>query len=380
MNHILIDTNIFASDQKRSRPAFRALTRLAGAGKLQLHIPEVVRREFLSQQEQKLKSALKDLRNASHSMLAIVEDDELRVLAESNLSAVKSKSVNISQCVTKDFEAWISKTNAIEHKVRSKHGQSVISAYFAGTMPFGAPKQREDFPDAFIWQAAVDLAGKNRTLTVISADGRIHKAASEHEHMVAYKTLDEFIKIDDCQTALSELAPALIAENSLRLIRLLPTMGDVLREQLTIRIQTDFDGQAIRHRAVPSDNHEARVFNIEELDSVEFGFKEAEYYGDGNISIPFTAALYCDLNFTIHKSDFYKMSDAEMSAMCITSDSDHYFDVFQQFPISITGDLSISPDAAKLQEDLPDDALRQLLQNTKLSAEIAVEKTIVYDV
>ncbi len=50
MIEVLLDTNIYASDPWRAKAGFIALTRLAKSGKLRLHIPYLVQKEFLSQQ------------------------------------------------------------------------------------------------------------------------------------------------------------------------------------------------------------------------------------------------------------------------------------------------------------------------------------------
>ena len=50
MIEVVLDTNIYSSDPLRRTARFNALLRLAKSGKLRLHIPYLVQKEFPSQQ------------------------------------------------------------------------------------------------------------------------------------------------------------------------------------------------------------------------------------------------------------------------------------------------------------------------------------------
>ena len=57
----------------------------------------------------------------------------------------------------------------------------------------------------------------------------------------------------------------------------------------------------MRHSAIPDDNGEASISGVGTPENVEFAFQEIDDYGEGEgeISIPFTATVECELNFTI---------------------------------------------------------------------------------
>jgi hypothetical protein len=50
MMEVVLDTNIYTSDPWRGKAGFNALVKLAQSGKLRLHIPYLVKKEFVSQQ------------------------------------------------------------------------------------------------------------------------------------------------------------------------------------------------------------------------------------------------------------------------------------------------------------------------------------------
>ena len=60
MLHAVLDTSIYSGNPRRSNLAFRALIRLAKAGRVQLHISEITKREFTGQQRDRIESPLKE--------------------------------------------------------------------------------------------------------------------------------------------------------------------------------------------------------------------------------------------------------------------------------------------------------------------------------
>ena len=54
MMHVVIDTSVYRTDPKRSRAGFHAITRLAVARQIRIHLPYYVRQEVLTQQAERL--------------------------------------------------------------------------------------------------------------------------------------------------------------------------------------------------------------------------------------------------------------------------------------------------------------------------------------
>lgn len=69
MLHVVLDTSVYRANPRRNSPPFRALTRLAHAGKVQIHLPDLVKREFLSQQYERVAAELKDLHDHAASFV-----------------------------------------------------------------------------------------------------------------------------------------------------------------------------------------------------------------------------------------------------------------------------------------------------------------------
>jgi rRNA-processing protein FCF1 len=65
MIHVVLDTNIFYSNRRRDSGPFHALVRLCNGSKVTLHVPYVVKHEFLSQQKELARKHFEDIRGSA---------------------------------------------------------------------------------------------------------------------------------------------------------------------------------------------------------------------------------------------------------------------------------------------------------------------------
>jgi hypothetical protein len=68
MLHIVLDTSTFRTNPRRTSPAFRTLSALARGGKIKIHVPHVIKREFLSQQYEQIGAALQGLKKQGKAL------------------------------------------------------------------------------------------------------------------------------------------------------------------------------------------------------------------------------------------------------------------------------------------------------------------------
>jgi hypothetical protein len=352
------------------------VTRLARAGSLELHIPAYVRGEVFTQQQRDIRDQIKKLQAAADAILRSTAETNLTTLADSVLTIAKSMEERSDEWLATEFQTWITDARATEHAIQPDHGQRVAAAYFAGTTPFRAPKHRDDIPDAFIWQTALDLVKEHGALGVVSADGRLRQAADDHDDMEAYATIEAFIETDECQEALDELTPAVIAANIERIKTLLPNAKEQLLHILATDIVHELAAKTVRHEAIPDDKHEATIVSVGGPENVEFAFADVEHYGDGEIGIPFTATVECELNYAIYKADYYSLTDIE--DISIDERNDHYFDANQNYNISIEGLIAFTIDPTELEmEDLSDEDLEDLINDADTSTDITEKRVSV---
>ena len=174
MLHVLIDSCIYRADRKRSKPAFRAVTRLARKNILQIHIPAFVKGEVLSQLQHGVRAEIDILKSAANRIVRITAEETLISFADNVLTSAAGVLERADALLANEFETWMTNAKeATEHHVQPDHGARVAAAYFAGTPPFRAPKHREDLPDSCIWESALDLAQQHGEIVLVSTDGRL---------------------------------------------------------------------------------------------------------------------------------------------------------------------------------------------------------------
>jgi hypothetical protein len=368
--HVLIDTCIYRQDRRRNKPGFRAVKRLAQAGVIQLHVPLFVKREFVSQQAEDAEEDITKITDAAKRIARLTNDATL-VAQTAQIaqltSAMKTDAVN---ALTREFQQWMTEAQATEHSIKADHAERVVDAYFAGRPPFGAAKRREDIPDSFIWETAVDLAAEHGALIVVSADGKIRKEADKNPAMTAFRSLDEFIDSEECHVALDELQTSeTIRDNIERVCKLLPSASETLQHNLDSDIVNELAWKTVRHSAIPDDNNEATITMVGEAENVEYRFEETEYFGDGDLGIPFTATVECELNYYLYKGDYASLPDVE--EVSISDWNDHYFDATQSFTISVAGSINLMIGVAELENEVrTDEELLAIIAEADHSVEV----------
>ena len=371
MLHVIIDTSIYRRDPKRATAAFRAFTLLARGSKLQLHNPYYVKQEFLTQQHQAIGQALTTIGKQAMNILRISGHEELEAYAEETKRHAEDLIEDAANWATEEFNDWLAKSHAIDQPVKPEYAQRVTDDYFSGAPPFSSRKQRKDLPDSFIWHTALDLVQEHGTLHIIVHDEGLHKATSDHENMVAYKTLEEFIQTLTCQQALEGLTNKIIAANIERSKALLLTQHEVLTHSVEYGLVGALNGKSVSHPSIPDDNNEATILTVDKPDDLTFDFEDVEYYGDGELGIPFTARVECGLHYAIYKGDYYTMPDEDAEDITIEELNDHYFGAKQNYTIEVKGDVSVPLDLRDLEDqNVSDDDLSDFIHDADHSVEI----------
>jgi hypothetical protein len=98
-----------------------------------------------------------------------------------------------------------------------------------------------------------------------------------------------------------------------------------------------------------------------------------EHFGEGNLAIPFTATVDCELNFRIYRGDYYAMGDDD--DISVSEWSDHYLDANKTYTLSIEGYVNLTIDTELLKEDeLTDDDLSDIIRGSDTGVDITERK------
>jgi hypothetical protein len=367
MLHAVLDTSIYSGNPLRNNLAFRALIRLAKAGRVQLHISEITKREFTGQQSDRIESPLKEALASLKKLRKSNKGDEFGAFATETMDAIAALAAKAKSGSKDEFEAWLKDLNATESTMTVEDTQVAFDAYFEGTPPFKKVKSREDIPDAFIWQAVKRLLKTHKELHFVVADKTLRASAEDCDGITAYASLDDFIQTEECQAALEEISTA---ENRARIEGRLQQVA----EGLTKIVQTDLvnalDGKTVEDSSIPDDNNEGMVTGVNEAVNVVFDFTKVEYYGADDFGIPFTTSVDCTLNYAVFKADYYSLDEEKMERMSIDERNRHYYDVDEEYLLSVQGVLRITLDSEALQDELDDSELDAVILQADTDVEI----------
>ncbi|HEX4168208.1 MAG TPA: PIN domain-containing protein [Bryobacteraceae bacterium] len=312
----------------------------------------------------RVAAALKKLRR-------INDADEFGVFATNTIGAVKKISAKAKTESEAEFAAWLKDVNATESTMTFEDAQGAFNGYFDGEAPFKTIENREDIPDALIWQAVKRLASEHRHIHFVVGDKTLRAAADDHDGIITYAKLDEFIQTDQCQDALKEISANENRERNRARVRLrLPGIVASLTKRLQSDMITALDGKEVKDSSIPDDNNEGMVIGVGEASYVEFDFARIEYYGDDEIGIPFTASVECTVNYAVYKADYYTLDEDKMERMSIDERNRHYYDVDEEYTLAVNGVLSLTIDSGMLEDELEDGELEDVILQADTDVEV----------
>jgi hypothetical protein len=274
----------------------------------------VVKHEFLSQQKEPARKHFEDIRGSASKLRELTRQGNISKFTK-EIEGSAGSLEDVTNLVEKEWERWLKSVNAVEDPIDSSHGQRVIDDYFAGKPPFKTPKNRNDFPDSYVWQAVVDLTRQFQPIHFVASDKAMSGAAAGIQEIVAYKKLAAFIETEECQRGLREMAEEVLTQNMRRAGSLLRNVRDHLEWLIGVKISNALDGETITDGRIPDDNHEATIYGVDDPKIMEFAFDKIEYYGSSEIGVPFEVVTECRLSYAIYKADYYVLDEDEQATI-----------------------------------------------------------------
>lgn len=367
MIHVVLDTTVYRADPKREKAAFRALSRLASAQEVTIHIPEVVRREFISQQKEQYSQHLQILLREMRTLARCSLPDSLRDFLDATTDRVKSAGSQLETFSEQEFGDWVKNVSAVVHPIADSHGERVVDAYFEGTPPFRRPKNRDDFPDGFIWQMILDLTRSYDPLYVISSDQGMLDACKDADRVEAFGGLGGFVSSTPFQEALQR---HFASTNLVALLALVPNHVSFVPSAIENELVDALAGQTVQSCQILDDNHEATISMVGSPEDVVLDVNGAVDHGEGLFVVPVSLRVECLLDYAIFKGDFYAIPDEMSSQIGISELNDHYYGAEEYFELQVEGLLSFEVDAVALKSsDLGEDDLTDILQNANVSVD-----------
>jgi len=205
MRGIVLDTNILHQERLSSRNMF-LLRRLVKASQIEIFVPDLVKREYISRRIQEAKENLKK----SHDLLTLVikkspHDSGFRELIYNTQESIKSAESQIEDQIINGFEVWKQESQVAILDFEPDDIAQVLDAYFSGEGVYKKPKSREDIPDAMINATILKLLPEKKELSVVVKDGAFKAHLQTIEGITTYDSLAEFLEHKDMKGKLEEL-------------------------------------------------------------------------------------------------------------------------------------------------------------------------------
>lgn len=330
---LVMDSSALLRDPKREKEATKALERLVAKGQVSMQLPDMVIREVVANLNGAASLDLVKLEGAINSLDRRIPSTVSPEHRETLRSAVRHLREELAESIEQDFAAWLAALHSTILPIAPEAGSKIMQIYFEGGPPFRAARHRDDIPDAFIFDAIRDAAAVGILHAVIS-DHRLAESLRSLPGIIVYSSLDDFIASSPIQAALRRLA----GTGNLELLRSIAIEEpELLEEDISNDYIDRMAGETLYSPWIPGDNSEATISMVDELEDLTFDWSEAEYYGEGSVSVPFSFKTDVYADSYIYKSDFYAMPDDAAVDLSVTDWNDHYYQAEAEYSVEVSG-------------------------------------------
>lgn len=203
MRNIVIDTNILHQEGLTSG-RMKVLAKLVNDELLVIHIPEIVKREFITKRVSEINEAFTNIQSNLRSIQRKIEADgnfkDESTSVEREILALKE---GVENQVVEEFNQWVAllKINILEFN--PDNISKVLDDYFIGSGAFKSLKNRDDFPDSMIHHSINSLAEELGDLFVILSDGAFKRGIKGQENITALNSINALLELQDIKQHLS---------------------------------------------------------------------------------------------------------------------------------------------------------------------------------
>ncbi|MEI8607921.1 PIN domain-containing protein [Enterovibrio sp. Hal110] len=302
MIRILLDTNILHQEGLNST-RFQVLKRLINNGSICLIVPEIVIKEYKSKKIEQANEDLKKIQTAIDSLnrKSVLDKDSYQVNSFSGL--IESSIAKIDQVV----DSWIKDNKILVPLISETSIDELFTSYFSGTGAFRIKKQREDIPDAVIYDCITRLA-KSEKLIVVAKDNVLTNSVRSIDGVEVRSDLKDILNIPEVKTVLDALNKNEMEVNSI--IEALSAsnsefyVSEYVKENHLLEFRGFYDDDFVE---LPYELEQVALANYEVhvTDLIEVFVDSPTYLGDGLFSYSLVADCKAVLSFNC-ENDVYE--------------------------------------------------------------------------
>lgn len=377
MLHVLFDTSVLRQDPQRKSAAFQVISRIGNAGELIIHIPQVVKLEFLSHRENEYLKPLEKAESGFDKVSKKPLSDSLKESLEQQGLVINESISNVKKWVHQEFKYWCGHVGAEIYEIESHHSSNVFNSYFKGVLPFKSVKNRADLPDAFIFECVKDVARKVDKLKVIVNDKKLRETCDTLENITTFNSLDDFVKSEDFREVVKD---TVVTINFDTLVNELKKQVPNIESSASRKIFDSLVGYSFSDPIIPDDNNEATISMLDVPEDAGLIWGDAEYYGSGIVNIPFEFEMTTLAYYYIFKPDWYSMDENRADSIGISEYGNrHYFEAEEEFEVIVQGAIAISLDITRANSEIEFlEALPDLISTIEIDISEIEEVSVIH--
>lgn len=203
MHHVVIDTNILSNNTFDSMH-MKILKRLIDNDLLKLYIPDIVKKEYLTQELDNFKSKL-NTKNINDVNKFFVYNNAIKDELQEVINSIKKNQTNIEDSINSEFEAWINDYKIEILEFDNSKMTEVMDNYFTGNQVFKNIKNREDIPDSMICTIIEEFASQDKEVIFLSNDNNFRKYLDKKDNIKTFNSSYALIETEQIQKELATL-------------------------------------------------------------------------------------------------------------------------------------------------------------------------------
>lgn len=363
---VILDTNIFSADHTFSKTEMVILKRLCNEKKIELIIPEIILKEFSTQEQEKAEASKKRLLHelkVYYDTVYGAEKNEFR----NKINNIQDTLTETNKRIQNRIEIFISETNVTILVPNIDEYKGTFDRYFEGKKPFKAIKSRNDIPDALIFEQIMKI--KDNELVFVTNDERLRETVKS-EGITVFSSLADFIESDEIMDIIE------VKRIDDLLYYVLPQIleNEYFFTLFHTALEEGLLYEKVNDEKIPDDNNEGTITGIMGIYPTEFIKDEIIKHGARLFTIPFDCEIDAYLEYYFFKMDFYSFDEDRIKEITIEDWNDHYFQAEEEYLLICKGKLGLQFDLNISSNEIASTSSEKLIQGVKISfSDIKIE-------
>jgi uncharacterized protein with PIN domain len=288
-------------------------------------------REFVSQDEEHFTKTLGALRSGIKELRKREVSDVEGTIGKLEL-ALGNLEGKLQHHAEASMKAWLSRVGVQVHRVHPKHARRALDNYFSGGAPFKSKKSRADIPDAFIFECLKDA------MHVVSSDKEFAACAARIAGATVHAALDDLVGSAQIQTLLRN---ANTEQNLDQLREMLPDIREHFDAAIKALLVDSLVHETFQAGQILSDDETATITGADDAENIEYNAKDAIYFGDGRVGLPFEATVGVLADYAIYKADWETLRFRRQAHVSVSVRNEHYYGVEESLTLAVGGLLVV---------------------------------------